>query len=66
MSQEETARCYYTAMRLELNQHLQIVNQIYTLYLGGVAALFAASLTREGKSNLLLLVPFLSLERSTP
>ena len=60
-SDEETARCYYAALRLEINQHLQIVNQIYTLYLGGVTALFVASLSIEGKFNLLLLVPFLSL-----
>ena len=33
-SEQETARCYYTAMRFEINQYLQIINQIYTLYLG--------------------------------
>jgi hypothetical protein len=61
VSEQETARCYYAAMRLEINQHLQIVNQIYTLYLAGVTALFAASMSRDGKYNLLLLLPFLSL-----
>ena len=48
-------------MRFEINQHLQIVNQIYTLYLAGATALFAASMSKDGKYNLLLLVPFLSL-----
>jgi hypothetical protein len=48
-------------MRSEINQHLQIVNQIYTLYLAGATALFAASMSKDGKYNLLLLLPFLSL-----
>jgi hypothetical protein len=60
-SEQETARCYYTAMRFEINQHLQIINQIYTLYLAGTTALFVASMSKEGNYNLLLLVPFLSL-----
>ncbi|MCX5953409.1 MAG: hypothetical protein NTZ40_07935 [Cyanobacteria bacterium] len=61
VSEQETARCYYTAMRFEINQHLQIINQIYTLYLAGTTALFVASMSKEGNYNLLLLVPFLSL-----
>jgi hypothetical protein len=61
MSDQETARCFYTAMRAEINQHLAIVNQIYTLYLAGITALFAGSLYKDGNPNLLLLIPFLSL-----
>lgn len=61
MSEQETARCFYTAMRSEINQHMVIVNQIFTLYLGGITVLFAGSLHRDGNHNLLLLIPFLSL-----
>jgi hypothetical protein len=61
MSEQETARCFYTAMRTEINQHLLIVNQIYTLYFAGITALFAAALSKEGHRYLLLLIPFLSL-----
>lgn len=61
MSEQDTARCFYTAMRSEINQHLLIVNQIYTLYLGGTTALFAGALHRDGNHNLLLLIPYLSL-----
>ena len=48
-------------MRSEINQHLLIVNQIYTLYLGGTTALFAGALHKDGNHNLLLLIPYLSL-----
>jgi len=61
MSNQETARCFYTAMRAEINQHLNIVNQVYTLYLAGTSALFAGSMSKDGNYNLLLLIPFLSL-----
>jgi len=61
MSEQETARCFYSAMRSEINQHLLIVNQIYTLYLGGTTALFAGALHKEGNHNLLLLIPYLTL-----
>jgi hypothetical protein len=61
MGEQETARCFYSAMRSEINQHLLIVNQIYTLYLGGTTALFAGALHKEGNHNLLLLIPYLSL-----
>jgi len=61
MSNPETARCFYTAMRAEVNQHLNIVNQVYTLYLAGTSALFAGSMNKDGNYNLLLLIPFLSL-----
>jgi hypothetical protein len=61
MTDQETARCFYTAMRAEINQHLSIINQIYTLYLAGVTALFAGSLNEDGNHNLILLIPFLSL-----
>lgn len=61
MSTQETARCFYTAMRAEINQHLNIVNQVYTLYLAGASALFAGSMNKDGNQNLLLLIPFLSL-----
>jgi hypothetical protein len=43
MTKEDTARCFYTVMRAELNQHLQTINQIYSLYLGAVAVLFAGA-----------------------
>jgi hypothetical protein len=61
MTDQDTARCFYTAMRAEINQHLSIINQIYTLYLAGVTALFAGSLNKDGNHNLILLIPFLSL-----
>ena len=61
MREQETARCFYTAMRTEINQHLLIVNQIYTLYFAGITALFAAAVSKEGHRYLLLLIPFLSL-----
>jgi len=61
MSNPDTARCFYTVMRAEINQHLQIVNQVYTLYLAGTSALFAGSMNKDGNYNLLLLIPFLSL-----
>lgn len=61
MGEQETARCFYTAMRTEINQHLLIVNQVYTLYLGGTAALFAGALHKEGNHNLLTLIPYLTL-----
>jgi hypothetical protein len=61
MTEQETARCFYTAMRAEINQHLLIINQIYTLYLAGITALFAGSLNKDGNHNLILLIPFLSL-----
>jgi hypothetical protein len=61
MGEQETARCFYTAMRSEINQHLLIVNQIYTLYLGGTTALFAGALHKDGNYNLLLLIPYLTL-----
>jgi len=61
MSTQETARCFYTAMRAEINQHLNIVNQVYTIYLAGATALFAGSMNKGGNQNLLLLLPFLSL-----
>jgi hypothetical protein len=48
-------------MRTEINQHLLIVNQIYTLYFAGITALFAAAVSKEGHRYLLLLIPFLSL-----
>lgn len=61
MSEQETARCYYTAMRSEINQRMVIVNQIFTLYLGGITVLFAGSPHKDGSHSLLLLIPFLSL-----
>ncbi len=45
-------------MRTELNQHLQTINQIYSLYLGAVAVLFAGAFTSRNY-DLLYLVPFL-------
>jgi hypothetical protein len=65
MAPADTARAYYTAMRTEINQHLQIVNQTQTLYLGAVTALFAGALGEHGNKNLLLLVPFLGLGAAT-
>jgi hypothetical protein len=59
MTKEDTARCFYTAMRTELNQHLLIINQIYSLYLGAATALFAGAFSSKN-FDLLYLVPFLS------
>lgn len=58
MTKEDTARCFYTVMRAELNQHLQTINQIYSLYLGAVAVLFAGAFSGNNY-DLLYLVPFL-------
>jgi hypothetical protein len=48
-------------MRIEINQHLHLIDQIYTLYPAGATALFMASMSKDGKYSPLFLVPFLSL-----
>jgi hypothetical protein len=60
MSAQDTARCFYTAMRTEINQHLLIISQVHTIYLGGATALFVAAFQSPANSNLLLLLPMLS------
>ena len=64
MSAGDTARAYYVALRGELNQHLAIAHQTLYLYLGAVTALFGTTLTIDGKQEILMIVPFLSLGAS--
>jgi hypothetical protein len=64
MSAGDTARVYYTAMRGELNQHLEIVHQTTNLYLGAVTLLFGAALKEPVTEEVILIVPFLSMSAS--
>lgn len=64
MNDSDIKKTFYESARAELIQRIQLRDNVALLYLAAVATIFGIALAKDGKLEILLVVPLLSLAAS--
>lgn len=64
MNDSDVKKLFYESARAELIQRIQLRDNVALLYLAAIAAIFGIALAKDGKLEILLIVPLLSLAAS--